>query len=92
MSRHVGSYSCLEEASGFSEDLHLYVEDTANPAGYPVTEAKRVVKVDNGRPALIPCRPSHPSFEVTLSKQGDVNFINMHSYHFHPRLGFIFLE
>lgn len=89
---HVGSYSCFESNSSesLSENIHLYVEDTLSPVAFPTNLTRLVVEVDEGQRALIPCRPSHPNFEVTLIKRGDVDFD--YNYHFHPRLGFIFIR
>lgn len=74
---------------------------------YPMEKmtGSKVVVVKENEPALIPCRPAHPKFNVTLLKMPDeksIHDVTMSSiywrkprppstpYYYHPRLGFIF--
>lgn len=71
--------------------IHLYVDDSYHPVSSPI-QMRKIVNAIEGKPALIPCRPSSPDFDVGLVKLDDVHFPYTASYYYHPRLGFIFEE
>ena len=50
----------------------MYVLDPSNPATFPEDSNEfTAVKVELGEDAIIPCIPSHPSFEVKLRRGRD---------------------
>ena len=77
---HVGKYSCLSSLAG-TDSMHLYVDDSYHPSSLPYKTGKKC-RCNNqaeeklcrcfaieGKPALIPCRPAHPQFNVILERK-----------------------
>ena len=100
----MGKYSCQpalnlledEEEDGFNATasiLYLYVYDSLHPPSVPLKKRQNVISYEGTIqkfPLLIPCRPSHPDFKVTLSKENDKYFTWTVPHFYHPRLGFVF--
>ena len=101
----MGKYSCHpalnlleegEEEDGFNATsiLYLYVYDSLHPPSVPLKKRQNTIRYYEDSiqkfPLLIPCRPSHPDFKVTLSKENDKYFTWLIPHFYHPRLGFVF--
>ncbi len=80
----VGFYSC-RSAPRTEESAYLFVEDNANPAAATDSPVE-AVSVRLGEKAALPCRPSHPSFTVSLVRDGlDVSGL----FEYDPMRGFL---
>ena len=100
--RSVGEYTCrtlqtTELATSkkyrmLFKSFFLFIDDPEHPAAWPPltkppeSEAQ-TVEVFLGGPAVLPCRPSHPDYVVTL-KRGEVNFY-ADNYRLLPTEGFL---